>query len=195
MNHHKPYTRIQLEFISDNKTLPRAELAAAFNRKFRTNRAADAIKRICLKKGWLTGRTGRFEKGNVSATKGMKGFKGANVTSFKKGNRPHNSLPVGTEIIDSDGYIKIKLAEPNTWKFKHRRIWEAEHGEIPNGMTVILKDSDRLNCTPENLELVSRQELLYLNQHGYKELPEELKSSMMAVATLECKTFALANAS
>ncbi|MCP4259069.1 MAG: HNH endonuclease [Planctomycetes bacterium] len=175
--------------------MSRTKLAAAYNRKFSNRRTAEAIKQICLRKGWHTGRTGRFEKGNVpwaAGTKG-KGLCKANKGSFKKGNRPCNSLSVGSEIIDSDGYIKVKLSEPNIWKFKHRIIWEAVHGEIPSGMAVIFKDSNPLNCTLENLEMVSRRELLYLNNHGYTELPEELRPSMMAVAKVECKVFRLAN--
>lgn len=186
------YTKKQLDFIYKNKALPRTDLAAAFNRKFRGKRTAGGMKQVCLRRGWHTGRTGCFEKGHKTWNKDTKGLTFVNVTSFKKGNRPHNWLPVGTEIIDSDGYIKVKLAEPNIWEFKHLLIWQAAHGKIPYGMPVIFKDNNKLNCTLENLELVSRHVLLYLNQNKYMKLPEELKPSMMALAKLECKAFALA---
>lgn len=188
------YTWKQLSFIRRHSALPRAKLAELFNRKFGTDKPADSLKQVALRQGWKTGRTGRFEKGYKSWNKGTKGLTKANKTSFKKGNRPINWLPVGSEIIDSDGYIKVKIAEPNIWEFKHLIIWEAAHGKSL-GKPVIFKDGNRLNCELENLEMISRQILLYLNQHGYADMPEELKSSMMAIAKVECKTFALANVS
>ncbi len=191
MNQYKPYTKIQLKFIYKNRTLPHSKLAVVFNRRFGTKKNRDQLHSLCTRKKWLTGRTGCFKKGHVSWNKDTKGLTSANVTSFKKGNTPKNWLPVGSEIIDSDGYIKVKIAEPNIWNFKHLIIWEAAHGKSL-GKPVIFKDGKRLNCTLENLKLVSRQVLLYLNNHGYRELPEELKSSMMAVAKIECKVFALA---
>lgn len=44
--------------------------------------------------------------------------------------RTHNTL-VGDEVINDFGYVKVKVAEPNVWKFKHRIVWELAHGEIP----------------------------------------------------------------
>jgi hypothetical protein len=188
------YTKKQLKFISDNRTLIRTELAAAFNKKFREKRTPIQLAALRKRNGWRTGRTGRFEKGNrpwTAGTKGM-GVCKANKGSFKTGNRPENWTPVGTERVTFDGYIKVKIAEPNIWKFKHIIIWEATNGKRPCGMAVIFKDGNCLNCESENLEQVSRQVLLYLNQHDYKELPPELRASMIAVAKLECKVFALA---
>lgn len=188
------YMKKQLEFVYENRTLPRIELAAAFNKKFGKKKTKIQLAALRKRNGWRTGRTGRFEKGHRpwgAGTKGM-GVCKANRGSFKTGNIPVNSLPVGSDIVTFDGYIKVKMAEPNKWKFKHLIVWEAENGKVPSGMAVIFKDGDRLNCEPENLEMVSRQVLLYLNQHDYKELPPDLKASMVAVAKLECKVFALA---
>ena len=56
-------------------------------------------------------------------------------------------------------------------------------------MVVAFKDGDRTNCEPENLMLISRAELLVLNQHGYGEMPAELKPSVLALARLEVKAF------
>lgn len=64
-------------------------------------------------------------------------------------------------------------------------------GPVPKGMVVVLRDGDKLNIEPENLMLISRAELLRLNQCGYKDTPAELKPSVLAMARLEVKTFAM----
>lgn len=195
MNQHKPYTKIQLKFIYKNKTLPHAALAAAFNKKFRTKKNRDAIHSLCTRKGWLTGRTGRFEKGHIPWTAGTKGLGicKANKGSFEKGNRPANSLPVGSKIIDSYGYIKVKVAEPNIWKFKHLIIWENAHGKITPGYIIRFKDGNKLNCRLSNLIEINRQVHCYLNKNGYNETPEKFKPTFIAIAKVKIKVAALAN--
>lgn len=54
----KPYTEKQLQFISENRALPRAELAEAYNRRFKHKRSTNAIREACARNGWRTGRTG-----------------------------------------------------------------------------------------------------------------------------------------
>ncbi len=67
--------------------------------------------------------------------------------------RPDNQgLPIGTER-DHCGYIKVKIAEPNVWKFKHQLLWEEAHGPIPEGHIVYFIDGDRSNCRLANLRL------------------------------------------
>jgi len=146
---------------------------------------------------------GRFKKGNKPWNAGTKGqgLTGANKTSFKKGNVPPNRKPLGSErICSKDGYILINIAErnphtgfPTRYKHKHVHMWEQDHGPVPKGMIVAFRDSDKLNIDPENLMLISRAELLVLNQYGYKETPDELKPSVLALAKLEVKIFATGN--
>lgn len=73
---------------------------------------------------------------------------------FKKGNIPHNHKPIGYEFLRSDGYIEIKVAEPNTWKLKHLYIYEKYKGKIPEGYNIIFLDQDKTNFNLDNLELV-----------------------------------------
>ena len=51
-------------------------------------------------------------------------------------------LYYGTEVMTTDGYLKIKIAEPNVWRFKHIIEWEKYHGEVPEGMLISFKDGD-----------------------------------------------------
>ena len=96
-----------------------------FKHEFTINQIKNAINRYKLN----TGFNGQFKKGNVPANKGKKGFMGANRTSFKKGNTPYNYKPVGSERITKDGYIEVKVSDPNKWRLKHIIIWERENGE------------------------------------------------------------------
>ncbi|MEG2177118.1 MAG: HNH endonuclease signature motif containing protein [Oscillibacter sp.] len=82
----------------------------------------------------------------------------------KKGSRPHNWVPVGSETITTDGYLAVKMEEPNVWEFKHKLVWRKAHGEIPENMKIIFLDRNRLNVTPQNLALVSNDEMLEMNR-------------------------------
>lgn len=56
-------------------------------------------------------------------------------------------------------------------------------------MVVAFKDSDKTHCELENLMLISRAELLWLNQLDYKGTPAELKPVVKLLAELKIKTF------
>lgn len=162
------YTPEQVEFIRENiKDMTWGELAKRFNSLYGTDLNWKAIAQAAIRRGITTGRTGRFEKGNIAWNKGMKGIStGGKETQFKAGNLPHNWVPVGTEIIDGDGYAKVKVANPNKWRFKHRMIWEEHNGPIPKGHVVIFGDGNKRNLDPNNLLLVSRAQLARMNQLG-----------------------------
>ena len=122
---------------------------------------------------------------------------GANIGSFKKGHVPANRKPLGTERIDvKDGFIQIKIAEkdpytglPTRYKNKHVWLWEQQHGPVPPGMVVAFTDGNKQNCKLSNLMLITRAELLRLNQRGYKDMPDDLKPSVLALTKLEVKVF------
>ena len=79
-----------------------------------------------------TGFDGRFKKGNVSHNKGKKMspemYAKCKATMFSKGNKPVNTLPIGTEMELSDGYIWVKVDDIDhakkqvNWKQKQRLI-------------------------------------------------------------------------
>ena len=112
-----------------------------------------------------TGNTGQFKKYQEPWNKGLKGYMGANKTSFKKGTIPPNYKPVGTERFAKDGYIEVKVKDPNVWELKHRYIYKKHHGEIPNGYNVIFADKNISNFDIDNLILVSKAEMLILNKN------------------------------
>lgn len=81
-------------------------------------------------------------------------------TKFKKGQKAHNHRPIGSEFLRDDGYIAIKVAEPNSWQLKHHYIWEKHNGKIPDGYSVIFLDQDKTNFDINNLELVKKKDKL-----------------------------------
>jgi len=91
-------------------------------------------------------------------------------TRFKKGQDPHNTVPIGTERISKDGYIEVKVrhlkgkgSNNANFEFKHRIIYEENFGPIPEGMIVEFLDGDKLNFEPSNFILRSRKENLLRN--------------------------------
>lgn len=183
------YTEAQLAFIKANCTLTRAELAKRFNAKFERQVTAVQVNSLCKRKGWLTGRDGRFQKGDVSWNKGKKGYIGANKTSFQKGHKPANWLPVGSECVKGDGYLWVKIAEPNKWKQKHRILWEFHHGEIPENHVIIFRDNNRENCCIENLAILTRAELTVMNRHFQRDglIDDEAHQAIITMARIKTK--------
>lgn len=119
----------------------------------------------------------RFAKGHTPWNKGRKGLSlGGMATRFQKGNRPHTWRPVGSERW-AEGYLQRKVTDtgytPRDWRQVHVMLWEAEHGPVPQGHAVVFLDGDRRNIRLENLELVSRAELMRRN--SIHNLPPALK--------------------
>lgn len=186
----------QVQFIRNTYVdISAQELTDQFNSKFGTSFTRQQIFSFVHNNKINSGRTGRFEKGQSAWNKGVNGYIGPNVTSFKKGQRPKSWKPIGSERIDSkDGYILVKIAErdphsgaPTRYKLKHVHVWETANGPVPKGFAVVFKDGNKLNCALSNLLLVSRAELLSMNLHRYSEAPEEVKPSILALAKLEAK--------
>ncbi|WP_434778487.1 HNH endonuclease signature motif containing protein [Neisseria sp. Ec49-e6-T10] len=183
------YKQEHLDFLIKNKELTRAEITKQFNQRFATNQSVSAISSICKKHEFLTGRTGCFPKGNVPVNKGTKGLTGVNKTSFTKGHKPHNYVPVGSEAITTDGYLKVKIADPNLWAHKHKLIWEKVNGAIPEGLMLCFLDGNPLNCVLSNLKLINRRENALFNKKGYSKFDQTLQPTLRSVARLEASTF------
>lgn len=121
----------------------------------------------------------RYQKGCIPANKGKKmnpdTYTKCAGTMFKKGNMPANHRDVGSERINKDGYIEVKVAEPNKWKAKHRVIWEEANGPVEKGYNVQFKDGNRLNVSLDNLYLISRQRQLKEQNSLMARYPKELQ--------------------
>ena len=193
----KKYTEEHIDFIRNNITgTPIRTFVKMFNEHFATAFSFTSITSIIYRSGHKNGNDGNikkgerrgiateFKKGNIPYNKGKKGVSHPNQipTQFKHGNTPHNTVPVGTEVITADGYTKVKVGEPNKWRFKHRILWESLHGEIPNGHALLFLDGNKQNIIIENLALVSRKELAILNKkHMLSKNPDLTKTAINLV--------------
>ncbi len=138
--------------------------------KFKLKKTAEFLaSRLSGRLDGIKGSDTRFQKGHNTWNKDMKGLMiGGEATQFKPGQMPHNHLPVGTVVKDTEGYMKVKVAEPKQWEFLHIKTWREAHGPISKGSAVIFKDKNRENCALDNLELVTRAELMRRNSyHNY----------------------------
>lgn len=172
------------------KSMSLSEMTQAFNQHFNERKTEKQIRCFTRNHKINSGRTGRFEKGQSSWNKGKKGWKAggrSGETRFKKGSQPHNTVPVGTEVIDVDGYRKVKVDHPNEWKYVHRLNWERENGPIPDGHIIRFIDDDKMNCDPSNLMLISRAEHAVMNKMNTNDLPPDYRPTMAAVAKLKVK--------
>ncbi len=124
-----------------------------------------------------------FKKGSIPANKGTKGMMKANRTSFVKGQVPANHKPVGSERITKDGYIEIKITEPNKWALKHRVVWQENKGPISKGFIVVFNDNNKLNVSIDNLRIITLKE--NMTRNSIMRFPEELRKTIKAVSKLK----------
>lgn len=138
-----------------------------------------------LRRDGNIGTATRFQKEHGTWNKGKPFAAGgrSTETQFTSGHLPHNHVPIGTEVLASDGYLKIKVAEPNKWEWTHRHNWEAVHGAIPKGMVLVFRTADHTNCSVDNLELITRRELM--SRNTIQRFPPELKQTIRLLGKLK----------
>ena len=178
------YSEQEDKFLKDNvKGISFKQLVEKFNKKFNLNLSESSIanRKNALKlSSGIKG--GQFQKGHIPANKGKKwseyvsqqGQINSRKTTFQKGHIPHNHKSVGSERINVDGYIEIKIKEPNVFVLKHRWVWEQKYGKIPKDKMIIFLDGNKQNLDLDNLALINRKEHLTMNKnelrYKYKEL-------------------------
>lgn len=134
--------------------------------------------------------TGRFKKGNVPFNKGIiqssymseENIERTKKGRFKKGQQPHNTKSVGSERLDKDGYIYIKVEGRKKWLPKQHLIYSKKYGKIPPNHAIVFKDGNKQNFDLDNLECVSREELMARNTiHNY---PPNVKLLLKRISKL-----------
>lgn len=186
---YRNYTDEQAEFIkSGYKKWDISELTERFNARFGASKTFSQIRCFARNHNVKSGRTGQFERGQLPHNAGTKGLMKPNKTSFKKGNIPANHREVGSERVSVDGYIEVKVAEPNVWNLKQRLIYEKEIGPIPDNYNVRFLDGDRQNFEPSNLILVSNYENAILNRrYQLNQQPVEFRETLVIMAKIDAK--------
>lgn len=179
----------QHDYFTENQQGKTAqEIANEMNEKFCLSLTVQQVKSYRANNNLTSGLTGRFEKGQIPFNKGKKfPNRPPNSGYFKKGNKPPNYLPVGTINFTTDGYPKEKIADPNKWVLKHRKVWEDNFGPIPEGHSVCFLDGDKSNYDISNLILLSNEELARMNQNNYFSSDPELTKLGAGITKLSRK--------
>jgi len=161
------FTEKQREFIEENAVgLKTIALTDLVNTRFGIDLNKNQVRAFKKNNNIKSGLNCQYKKGHVPYTKEKPGTRGWKESQFKKGHQPHNHHPVGTERISGDGYVDIKIADPNVWKGKHILTWEKHNGPVPEGKLIIFGDKNNRNFDINNLLLVTRGELATLNRYS-----------------------------
>lgn len=167
------------------------DIREAFDQEFDIVLTKSQIKNFKTRHGIKSGTTGgRFQPGHVSHNKGKKMpkevYERIKPTMFKPGNKPVNYKPIGSERVSVDGYVEIKIAEPNRWALKHRMVYEEYYQEkLKPGDVVIMLDGNKTNLDPNNLRKLTRAELIRYNQDRLHGDNPEINEVAVTIAKLE----------
>ena len=197
---YKHYTDEQIDYIREiAKGRSRQDITDLFNEKFNQNRTVKGIANILHRHKIRTGMQGyntQFKKGNSAWNKGLKQedflteeqILASKGTRFKKGHVSPRRKDLGAERINEFGFIEVKVKQPDTWKLKHRHIWEEEHGEIPYRHVIIFKDGDKTNCELDNLMMVYQNAVTTVGMRKALTEYPEINEAIYHLTELEVKT-------
>lgn len=148
-----------------------------------------------LRRGDKVGAASRFLKGHVPFNKGLRrpgwGPGRMKEFQFRKGERRGVAVrlykPIGTERVSKDGYLERKtndnLPLQARWRAVHLLVWEAANGPLPKGHAIVFVNGDKRDVRLENLQLVSRRELMARNT--VHNLPKPLASAIQLLGALK----------
>lgn len=202
------YNSDELAWIEERREWPRNISHGLFVMFFdRRDVSLTNYNALCKRKGWMTGRTGCFAKGERPHNKGKKCEPGkgglhpnARRTQFKKGQLPHNTSYLGHERIDpKDGYVYISIAETNPhtgferrYVLKHKYLWEQANGPLADDHCLKCLDGNRQNTDPSNWEAIPRALLprlaggnRYRKVLAYDDAEPEVRPAILAIAKVE----------
>lgn len=162
----KLYSQEMKQWLRDNvKGRSLIQLTEDFNKHFGSSFKTTQIGHLKGDLNLRNGNDSRFKKGQAPSNKGQKLSEAHKEKLkdkwFQKGHKPVNYREIGTEYINSDGYVTVKVSH-NKWKLKQKLVWEAHHGPIPKGYVIVFLDRNITNCNIENLKLVKRSTLTRL---------------------------------
>jgi hypothetical protein len=184
------YTDEQLAWLVAHKDKTSNWLSKHFKRKFGLDKSGHTLRSMLNRRGYLSANNGQFNKGNIPFNKGQKGLNGLSESRFKKGNLPHTHLPVGSEVIDRDGYINLKIADPNRWVLKHRYVYEQHHQKkIPNSTNIVFLDGNKQNLAITNLIAVPRSVHARMNKQSLYQINDiDTKKTLLKILELDVTT-------
>lgn len=72
------------------------------------------------------------------------------------------------------------------WEFLHTALWRQHHGAIPRGHAVVFRNGDKTDIRIDNLELVTRTELMRRNSY-HTNYPPEIRQCIQLRGALNRK--------
>ena len=168
------YDQAVIQFLSDNRDMPRKELVIAVNEQFDLNMTYTAVTNMCVRRGFTSKRTGRFGE-HEGWRKGM---------AFVE-------KPIGYETRpDKRGRIYVKVGMPSEYRLKHHVIYENHFGAIPDQHVIKFKDGDDMNFHPSNLIAVHRGASgILTRRYRHHEAPAEIKPVLLTMAQIDHKIY------
>lgn len=113
--------------------------------------------------------SGRFQPGQVAPNKGKHYQAGGRSveTQFKPGHKPHTWHPIGHKRVTKEGYLQRKVRDTGVTRRDyvavHHLIWIEAGNEIPAGHALVFRNGDKTDIRLDNLELISRADLMRRN--------------------------------
>lgn len=184
------YTPEMKQWLRDNvQGRSLKQLTEDFNNHFGTNVLESRIAHLKGDMRLRNGNDTRFVKGQAPTNKGQKMSDAQRLKLqdkwFQKGHKPKNYREIGSEYIDTDGYIQVKITD-NKWLHKQRLVWEQHNGPIPKGYAVMFLDGNVKNCDIENLRLIKRATLTRLSLYKMRsKIPEATEAGIKIVEILD----------
>lgn len=132
----------------------------------------------------------RFQPGQAPWNKGTSYVAGGRSaeTRFRKGNKPHTTLPIGSYRINPDGHLQRKVAEVSgsnskRWRNVSELVWVAAHGPVPPKHIVVFKPGMRTNV----LELITldRVECISLAENARRNHPRNRDPELARLVQLK----------
>jgi hypothetical protein len=140
----------------------------------KTREAISDIARCSMADPNHPARRHQFAKGIAPWNKGTSYQAGGRSaeTQFKPGQKPHTWNPIGHEREIKGGYLQRKVRDTGftrrDYMMVHHLVWIAAGNDIPPGHALLFRDGNKRNFALDNLELVSRSELMRRNSvHNY----------------------------
>ena len=164
------WSKEDIEFLKENyKTHGYTELAMMLNERKSTFRIINEKKVFRI-----------FTKKHVEKKQELLGLKHTNEETYKIRVRNNEIFDLGYSYEKNDWSLGYRTAFPEgeirVWGhggriykyikingkfvFLSRHLWEQKHGPIPSDKILSCKTDDRLNCDPENWELISRDKAI-----------------------------------
>lgn len=163
---------------------------AEFEKEITTEQIRHWRERHRLKSGIDT----RFKKGIRSGYTPPKGINPEHLkkTQFKKGNKPHNTKPIGSIRYERGDLPYIKMRQSPTgqtkkdWEPLQRVIYEKAYGKIDRKKQVIIfLDGNTKNIELSNLKCISRYENLRLNKEKLRFKNKEATKAGLKIVQIE----------